>query len=116
MKVTSLSSFESEWYSASICGCEVEVLRRSLEELGYAQKAPTTLYEDNAACIYASEPGRPMSARSRHIDTRVFRLRELVEGKVLKLIKIATGDQIADCLTKALPEPGIRAARRILCG
>ena len=46
-----------------------------------------------------------MSVRSRHM-----------EGKVLKLIKIVTGDEIADCLTKALPEPGIRAARRVLCG
>ena len=27
IKVVAISSFESEWYSASIAGCEVEVIR-----------------------------------------------------------------------------------------
>jgi hypothetical protein len=116
IKVVSLSSFESEWYSASICGCEVEVLRRTLEELGFAQVAPTVLFEDNAACIYSSDPDRPMNNRSRHIDTRVYRLRQLVGGKVLQLVKIATGDQLADLMTKALPGPAVTAFRRAVFG
>jgi hypothetical protein len=49
IKVVALSSFESEWYSASICGCEVQV-----EEIDFTQGEPTTLFEDNMACIYAS--------------------------------------------------------------
>lgn len=104
IKVTSLSSFESEWYSASMCGCEVQVLRRTLEELGFVQDAPTVLFEDNAACIYSSDPDRPMNSRSKHIDTRVFKLRELVGDKVLQLVKISSGEQLADNLTKGLPE------------
>jgi hypothetical protein len=28
IKVVSVSSFESKWYSTSICGCEVVVMRR----------------------------------------------------------------------------------------
>jgi hypothetical protein len=116
IKVTSLSSFESEWYAASICGCEVEVLRRTLEELGYAQGSPTVLYEDNAACIYSSDKSRPMSARSRHIDTRVFKLRDLTSEGIIKLVKIATDEQMADCLTKALPAAAVETARDYLCG
>jgi hypothetical protein len=51
IKVISLSSFESEWFSASICGCEVEMLRQMLEDLRFKQSSPTVLLEDNAACI-----------------------------------------------------------------
>jgi Reverse transcriptase (RNA-dependent DNA polymerase) len=116
IKVTSLSSFESEWYAASICGCEVEVLRRTLEEIGFAQDAPTVLYEDNAAVLFASDKSKPMSTRSRHIDTRVFRLRDLTSEGVLKLVKIATGEQMADCMTKALPAGAVATARDFLCG
>ena len=114
IKVTSLSSFESEWYSASLCGCEVESLRRLLEDLGYAQTSPTVLYEDNAACIFASDPDRPMNARSKHIDTRIYRLRDLVRDGVLLLVKIATGDQLADGLTKALPAPAMAMFRSVM--
>ena len=116
IKVTCLSSFESEWYSASLCGCEVEALRRLLEDLGYGQSSPTVLYEDNAACIHASDPDRPMNARSKHIDTRVYRLRDLVRDGVLRLVKVATGDQMADGLTKALPAPAIALFRGIMGG
>mmetsp|Transcript_18378 Transcript_18378/g.45110 ORF Transcript_18378/g.45110 Transcript_18378/m.45110 type:complete len:134 (+) Transcript_18378:588-989(+) len=114
LKVTSLSSFESEWYSASLCGCEVEMLRRLLEDFGFPQKGPTVLFEDNAACIFSSDPERPMTSRSKHIDTRVYRLRDLVRDKVLKLVKIGTGEQMADGLTKALPAPAVAALRQLM--
>ena len=116
IKVTSLSSFESEWYSASICGCEVEALSRLPEDLGYQQISPTILYEDNAACIYSSYPDRPMSVRSKHIDTRVYRLRDLVRDKVLMLVKIETQGQMADGLTKAMPAPSVAAFRKFMAG
>ena len=85
IKITSLSSFESEWYSASLCCCEVEALRSLLEDLGYGQTSQTVLYEDKAACIYSSDPDRPMNACSKYIDTRVHRLRDLVRDGVLQL-------------------------------
>ncbi len=53
IKVVLLSSFQSKWYSSSICGCKVVVMCRFLEEIGREQTQPTTIFEDNAACIYA---------------------------------------------------------------
>jgi hypothetical protein len=35
IKVVAISSFESEWYSASIASCEVKAMRHLLEEIGY---------------------------------------------------------------------------------
>ena len=41
--------------------------------------------------------------RAKHIDVRVFKLRELVRDGVLVLTKVMTDHQVADILTKALP-------------
>ena len=116
IKVVAISSFESEWYSASICGCEVKAMRRLLEEMGYPQSAPTTLFEDNAACIYSSEADRPMNPCSKHIDIRVFKLKEFVQEGTLKLVKVATERQMADNLTKPLHKIGVDMARAVMSG
>jgi hypothetical protein len=88
---SALSSFESEWYSASVCGCEVQVVRRLLEEIDFTQGKPTTLFEDNMACIYASKSEKDMQSRTKHIDLRIFKLREFVENGVLNLIRVSSG-------------------------
>jgi hypothetical protein len=116
IKVVAISSFESEWYSASICGCEVTVVRRLLEEIGFVQDALTKVMEDNAACIYSSMDAKPMNLRSKHIDTRIFKLKEFVKDKIMVLSKIATEAQVADNLTKPLPLVGIQLARDIMSG
>jgi hypothetical protein len=95
IKVVAISSFESEWYSASICGCEVKAMRRLLEEVGFNQTEPTTLLEDNAACIYSSDADKPMNPCSKHIDI----LKEFVKEATLKLIKVASERQVAACRT-----------------
>ena len=116
IKVVAISSFESEWYSASIAGCEVKALRRLLEEIGYEQKEPTSLFEDNASCIFSSEADRPMNPCSKHIDIRVFKLKEFVQEGTLKLVKVASERQVADNLTKALHKVGVDMARSIMSG
>jgi hypothetical protein len=50
-KTTALSTAEAEYYSASAAGCEVLYLLALLDRLGYKQKKPTPIYEDNTACI-----------------------------------------------------------------
>ena len=116
IKVVALSSFESEWYSASICGCEVTVVRRLLEEIGFTQASPTKVMEDNAACIYSSMDAKPMNPRSKHIDTRIFKLKEFVKDGIMVLTKIESENQVADNLTKPLPLAGVRLARDIMSG
>ena len=116
IKAVAVSYLESEWYSASLCGAEVTVVRRLLEELGFKQPGPTQLYEDNMACIYASKNDKAMGSRSKHIDTRIFRLRQLVEDGEIELIKVDSELQVADNLTKALPKVGVELSRSITAG
>jgi hypothetical protein len=96
-----LSSTEAEFYAASLAGCEVECLRRLLRDVGYPQVLPTVLDEDNQACIFMSTRIGQFR-RSKHIDTRVFRLRDLCSAGVLLLRKIGTDFQLADPFTKSL--------------
>ena len=103
-KIAALSSAESEFYSASLCGCEVEYFRHLLERLGFVQKHNTLIGEDNLACVYMQSKAYGALKRSKHIDTRVHRLRQLHANGVLTLYKIPTDVQLADPMTKALSE------------
>ncbi len=49
-KTTALSMAEAEYYSASN-STPPEDLRKLLDQLGFTQQSPTTVYEDNTACI-----------------------------------------------------------------
>ncbi len=91
-------------------------MRRMLEELGFKQSSPTVLHEDNMACIYASSSDRDLTNRSKHIDTQVFRLRQLVEEGEVKLVKIDTHDQVADNLTKPLSRQSLEMSRHVTSG
>jgi hypothetical protein len=116
IKVVALSSFESEWYSASIAGCEIAVVRRLLEEMGQKQSQPTVLFEDNAACIYAATNSKPFGQRAKHIDTRLFKLREFLEEKTIDLQKVTSQNNVADCLTKALSHEQVDVAKAVMFG
>eukprot|EP00961_Rhodomonas_salina_P259186 3501865-Rhodomonas_salina.1 len=78
-QVTALSSAEAEYYAASVAGTDVTYMRRVLQDLGYEQTDPTTLWEDKMACIYMSQTS-VMYHKARHIDTRVYHLRELCKA------------------------------------
>jgi len=100
--IVAVSSTEAEFYAASQAGLATVVLRRFLTSLGVRLSHPTSLREDNAACIFMAH-GVGVLKRAKHIDVRVFKLRELVRDGILVLTKVATDFQVADILTKALP-------------
>lgn len=114
-QVTALSSAEAEYYAASTAGADITYIRRLMEELGYAQTEPTPMFEDNMACIYMSESSASFH-KVRHIDTRVFHLRELCKTGITKLVKVESAKMAADSLTKATPRPLFEYHRNIIMG
>jgi len=52
---------------------------------------------------------------SRHIDIRIYFVRELVKAKKNKLIPLDT-QMAADVLTKSLPSPAFIAHRKVMLG
>ena len=57
-----------------------------------------------------------MNPCSKHINIRVFKLKEFVQEGTLKLVKVASERQVADNLTKALHKVGVDMARSIMSG
>mmetsp|Transcript_32838 Transcript_32838/g.76492 ORF Transcript_32838/g.76492 Transcript_32838/m.76492 type:complete len:191 (+) Transcript_32838:5426-5998(+) len=111
--IVALSSAEAEFYAASLAGCEVEYLRKMYDGIGFPQPGPTTLYEDNQGTIYMSRSVGAFN-RSKHIDTRVFHLRELVASGILLLTKVGTAFNLADAFTKGLAGPLFAEHRQYL--
>jgi len=113
--VVALSSAESEYYAASAAGCDIIAIRRVLEGMGHEQVGPTPLGEDNVACIHMSKSSA-MYHKAKHIDVRVYKLREFVREKVMQCYYIPTADQVADALTKSIPSPAFIQHTRVMAG
>ena len=101
--VTAWSSTESEFYSVSQCARDCVYLRRVMEIVDYKQTGPTPMAQDNNACIYLVK-GSGMYNRAKHIDTRIYRIREYASGDnpQVKLYKISGEYHPADIFTKRL--------------
>eukprot|EP00961_Rhodomonas_salina_P106842 1438577-Rhodomonas_salina.1 len=52
--------------------------------------------------------------KTKHINVRVYHLRDLVRTNIMTLLKIGTHDMVADTLTKALPQPAFVAHRTVM--
>eukprot|EP00961_Rhodomonas_salina_P243296 3287693-Rhodomonas_salina.4 len=114
-QVTALSTAEAEYYAASVAGTDVTYMQRIMGDLGYKQEQPTVLWEDNMECICMSQTS-VMYHKARHIDTRVYHLRELCKDGVMVLEKVASADQVADSLTKSTPKPAFEKHRASMMG
>jgi hypothetical protein len=108
------SSTEAEIIAASAGAVEVIHVRNLLIEMGLPQTAPTKVYIDNSGAVELSRD-RKSCHRSRHIDRRYFKIRELVAEGHLAVEHIDTTLNSADLLTKALaPAPYATHRARIL--
>jgi hypothetical protein len=88
-------------------------IRTLLEEMGLPQEDPTPLGIDNKGAIELARD-RKSCHRSRHVDRRFFKVRELEASGVLKVHFVPTDANHADILTKGLPLPAFRRHRAAL--
>ena len=71
-----LSSTEAEIIAASSCAVEVAHFRSLLQEMGLEQSEPTPIDVDNSGAVELSRTQKSCH-RSRHVDRRYFKVREL---------------------------------------
>ena len=90
-------------------GCGLRGLRALLRRLGFGQRKPTPIYEDNTACIEWGNNVIGGRERAKHIDIRKHFAHEMIQNGEMRLIKVATKDQLADILTKGLRLPQVTA-------
>ena len=64
---------------------------------------PTTLFEDNAACIARIKGGYIKGDRTKHISPKFFYTYELQKSGEIDVQQIRSNDNLADLFTKSLP-------------
>ncbi|CAL1376492.1 unnamed protein product [Linum trigynum] len=97
----SKSSTEAEYRSMSEVSSELVWLQRLLMDLGVNCTTPMRLFGDNTSAIrIANNP--VLHDRTKHIETHVHYIRQLIQEGVIQLSYLSTEDQTADLLTKAV--------------
>ena len=99
--IVATSTVEAEYIAAFSAVQEAIWLKQLLKEMGIEQKGPTTIFEDNNGCISMSK-GLNVHTKIKHMDVRYYYVRQEVSAKNIELVRINTGDNIADLFTKAL--------------
>ena len=64
---------------------------------------PTTIYEDNVACIEQIKEGYIKGDRTKHISPNFLFTHELLKIHEIEVKQIRSSDNVADLFTKALP-------------
>ena len=103
--ITADSTTEAEYIAASDAAKEAVWIRKFVSELGVVpsiESAVPLFCDNNGAIALAKEPRSHQ--KSKHIERRYHVIRELVgKGDVL-VQKVASADNVADPLTKALTQ------------
>ena len=111
----SASTTEAEYIAASEAAKEAVWIRNFLMDLGVVQGAsnPLDVYcDNNGAIAQAKEPRQHQ--KNKHILMRYHLIRQFVEQGDIKLCKVHTDANVADPLTKPLPQPKHEAHTRAM--
>ena len=73
------------------------------------------VFEDNSGALELARLPK-LRPRTKHINVCYHHFREHIRKGLIKIFPVSTEDQIADILTKALPQNLFQRHRRYLCG
>jgi hypothetical protein len=115
-KMVTLSSTESEAYSAVEATKDIIYFRNVLAELGFTIDKPTSLRVDNKSLIELATRFSGNHKRVRHFLVRIHFLMEQVANKTISMDYVDTTSNIADQLTKPLTGTAFVALRQGIMG
>ena len=98
---TSMSTTEVEYIVASEACKEAIWLACLVRDLGITVEMPTLHCDSQSAIMLAKNP--VFHAKTKHIDVKYHFIRDMLEDKLLELVKVHTDDNPADLMTKGLP-------------
>nr|GEZ57844.1 hypothetical protein [Tanacetum cinerariifolium] len=99
---TAMSSAEAEYMALSASYAQVMWMRTQLQDNGFNyNKIPLYCDSQSAIAISCNPVQHP---HTKHIHTRYHFIKEQVENGIIELYFVRTKYQLADTLTKALPE------------
>ena len=99
------STMEAEYIAASEAAKEIVWLKKFYSDLGVIPEMdkPLVLFCDNTGAIASSKKPRSHK-RSKHIERKYHIIQEYVARGDVKVMKIASEDNLANPLTKTLTE------------
>lgn len=100
-KTVALSTAEAEFMAVCDGVKECIWLRQLLKDIGCEQLNATKLMVDNQSAIRLVQ-NPEMHHRTKHIDVRLFFVREVYAKKTIDLEHVQSGHQLADVFTKPL--------------
>jgi hypothetical protein len=106
---------EAEYNAAFEAAKEAVWIRKFVSELGVVPSAssPVDLYCDNSGAIAEAKESRS-HRKSKHILQRYHLICEIIDRGDVKICKVHTDLNIADPLTKPLPQPKHEACTRFM--
>ncbi|XP_015577125.2 uncharacterized mitochondrial protein AtMg00810-like [Ricinus communis] len=100
--VVAQSTAEAEYISAAAAANQAIWLRNLLNDLGFQCSSPTKLFCGNKSAIAIAE--NPIQhGRTKHINVKYHAIRKAEKNLQIKLIHCSSEEQLADSLTKPLP-------------
>lgn len=102
-KSVAQSFIEAEYVALSMAAKEGIWIRRFLQETKICAIHSITIHCDNKSAIMMTQQHK-QSERSKHIDFKVYFVRDLVEENTLEIVYTPTEEQWADFLTKPTPK------------
>ena len=94
----SKSSTEAEYTALSGACQEAVWMRRLLADIGFEQRGPSTIFEDNQGAIELAKNPK-FHNRTKHIDVSFHFIREQVNLKAISVKYCPTKDMLADIMT-----------------
>ena len=107
------STTEAEYIAASEARKEVVWIRNFVSELGVVPNASSLVdlyYDNSGAIVQAKEPRSHQ--KSKHILRRFHLIHEFIARGDVKICKVHTDSNVANPLTKPLPQPKHEAHTR----
>ena len=103
---TADSTTEAEYIAASEAAKEAVWVRSFLSGLDVLPptSSPVSLRCDNTGAIALTKEPR-FHNRTKHVERKYHIIREMVDKGLVEISYISTHDNLADPLTKALPQP-----------
>ena len=110
--IVALSTSEAEYVAATAVACQEIWMRRMLRSLCQEQVKGTVIFCDNSSAIALSK-NFVSHNKTKHIDTKFYYIRELVNNGEIVLEHCRTQELFVDILTKLLGQKSFEVFEKI---
>ena len=114
-RVVALSVTKAELMAGVQCAQDMLYVKRVLESMGLSVELPMVLKIDNSGAVDLAN-NWSAGGRTRHIETRMFFLRDMKEEGVIKTVWTKGKDNPVDMFTKNLTGPLFQKCAKVFVG